>query len=244
MSVTFGPEANVSTGGGRGAVAVDSSGTVVVVMLTTTALVYSIGSVDLSTNTVSFPNAPNTAYAWGTDETAAINFDVAIQDTGNTVVLVWQTGGGENALFYRTGTLNGGWIDWNPIQNFDSGMYPSVAVAGTTVAEFHVSQEDDQKTYYHIGTLDGQAIDSFANQDGTEFAKYWQSISATSCVLTTNSWFLATIAGGQPYGLMVNSYSSGLPAPLKILDEESVGSAGTTNVILLRWGARCWRCTT
>jgi hypothetical protein len=235
MSITFGAEANVYTGGGRGAVAVDSSGTVVVVMLTSAGLVYSIGSVDASTSTVSFPNSPNTAYAWGDDEMPAINFGVAIQYTGNTVVLVWQTGGGENALYYRTGSLNDGWIVWNPIHNFDSGMYPSVTIAGTSVIELHVSQNDAQKTYYHLGTLDGQAIDGFADQDGTEFAKYWQPIAATSCVLTTNSWFLATIAGGQPYGLMVNSYSAGLPS-LKVVGNEPVGSAGTTSVVLLHWG--------
>jgi hypothetical protein len=234
MTVSFGSEANVCTGGGQGAVAVNSSGTVVVVMLTTTSLVYSVGSVDLSTSTVSFPSQPNTAYAWG-DEMPVVYFDVAIQDTGDQVVLVWQTGGGDNDLSYRTGTLNGGWITWNTIVPFDQGMFPSVSVAGTTVVEFHVSQNDSQKTYYHIGTLDGSSIDGF-NQGGTEFAKYEDAIASTSCVITTNSWFVATTTGGPYEGLMVWSYSAAISAGLTLLSDTSVASGENSNVTLVNWG--------
>jgi hypothetical protein len=235
MTVTFGPEANVYTGGGRSAVTVDSSGTVIVVMLTSDALIYSVGTVDLSTNTVSFPNVPNTAYAWG-DDTAACNFDVAIQDTGGQVALVWQTGGGENALYYRTGTLNDGWIDWNPIHNFDSGMTPSVSIAGTTVVELHVSQNDHAKMYSHVGTLDGSSIDGF-NQGGNEFAKSEYSIVSTSCVVTTNSWVVATICAGSDTVYGVQSYS-GMISPSGLIYESqcSVASGVNSNVTLINWG--------
>lgn len=236
MSVNFGPEANVYSGGGRGAVAVNSSGTVVVVMLTKTSLVYSVGSIDLSTSTVSFPSQPNTAYAWG-DDTPAVSFDVAIQDTGDQVVLVWQTGGGDNELYYRTGTLSGGSITWNPIVQFDKGMYPSVSIANTTVVEFHVSQNNDQKTYYHVGTLDGSTISGF-DQDGTEFAKFTQEIASTSCVVTTNGWFVATITAGPAYGLTVWSYSAAIygSSSLKYLDDDSVASGEDSNFTLVNWG--------
>jgi hypothetical protein len=236
MSVSFGPEVNVYTGGGRGAVAVNSSGVVVVVMLTETALVYSVGSVELATNTIAFSGAANTAYEWG-DDMPAVSFDVAIQDTGNQVVLVWQTGGGDNDLYYRTGTLSGSSISWNSHVKFTKGLSPSVSIAGDTVVEFHISNSNGLKTYYVRGTLDGSTLSGF-DQGATEFAKFTQDLASTSCVVTSNGWFVATITGGPAYGLMVWSYSAILfdASSLQNEDNDSVASGGDSNFTLVNWG--------
>jgi hypothetical protein len=243
MTISFGAEANVLTGGGRGKIAVDSSGNVIVVMLSDTAVIYSVGSIDLSTNTVSFPNSPITAYIWGADDNnPPINFDVGMSDSG-AVALIWQTGGagtGSNQLYYYTGQLEaGGLIGWHSTtpNNFDTGTYPSIAVAGNQAAEIHVSQNNTDKSYYHTGTLDGASIDGF-NDGGTEFANYVDSCYYTSCVITTSDWFVASITGGQSYGTMAQSYSAGIGPELKLLDGPVyVAGATYTGVTLYNWGA-------
>lgn len=89
--VSFGPASTVATGGGRGPVAVNSSGTVVVVMLTDTQLVYTVGFCDPSTNKVQFGNPILPVYTWA--KTAVSSFDVSMQSDGTQVVVVFQIGG-------------------------------------------------------------------------------------------------------------------------------------------------------
>ncbi|MEH1842371.1 MAG: NUDIX hydrolase [Nostoc sp.] len=86
---------------------------------------------------------------------------VAITDDG-LVVEVHISQGLKNTLWYRLGTVKGDTIDWknnNKSAEYDSGVYPSVAMNNNgLVVEVHKSQGNDT-LWYRVGRVKGNTID-------------------------------------------------------------------------------------
>jgi hypothetical protein len=229
LTAKLGSTTNALTGGGFAPVAVNDSGQVVIVMLGKSAIEYMVGSINLGAQTVTFPANTATAYSWG--NVAADNIDVAMY--GNQVVLVFEIGGGENELYYMTGTLNGNTISWNKAVNYDKGTNPSVTINHSTVIEVHASQNKPQNMWYNKGTLDGAIIDSF-DQGGTAFRGTPNEITSLSCVSSDNSWLVVTADTGYTYG---GIYCYTAPSSnCNVVADAFIAGGASTSVTWCSWG--------
>ena len=233
-AVTFGSETTILEGGGRGAVAVNNAGQVVVIMLSDTCLQYVVGTADANAQTVSFPSSPQPAYTWDKGD-AVCDFDVAMAPTANQVVLVFEQGGGKAEMFYRVGTISGNSISWEPAVQFDTGAHPSVTMSDTHVVEVHTSQNNTAKLYYHVGAVDGGSVDGF-NQGGTEFVNVGNPVFGVSTSINTYDWLLTTVAWrpGSTIDGSVNYYGNGVGGStfMSGLNDGTVTTGTWTSVVL------------
>ncbi|HEV8579645.1 MAG TPA: hypothetical protein VGX68_11255 [Thermoanaerobaculia bacterium] len=235
-TISFGSEVLVAQGGGPGAVAVSSNGTVVVVILSATSLQYTVGTCDSSAMTVSFPYGVYDAYTWSQGDAVSF-FDVAMAPDTGQVVLVFQQGAADQ-LRYMVGTLAPGSISWGPATSFDSGQHPSVTVNGTTVVEMHNSQNNTSKLYYHQGQISGTTITGF-DQSGTSYAGVGYPVRTISTSMNEFYWLLTTVtwvpADNSASG-SVNYYGSGGNFYQEGLQSGSVTVASNSNVVLFPSG--------
>jgi len=81
----------------------------------------------------------------------------AVALSGATVVEVHKSDS-HDTLWSRIGVLKSGMIQWQPQSEnklsvqYDNGVWPSVALSGTTVVEVHKSDNEDT-LWYHIGDI-------------------------------------------------------------------------------------------
>ena len=145
--------------------AVRSDGTVLflvnVLVNGNAVLKYAVGSLDAGQQQVVWPTT------WGLTpfiSTDGDHFSVAMNDEGQ-VVICWSS---ESSLSYALCILSaaGILVPMNIVTNYDTGMAPAVAINNAgTVFELHVSDDDNQQRgYYHCGTVQGAIITNFAQQ--------------------------------------------------------------------------------
>lgn len=133
--------------------------------------------------------------SWGDDQQFDDDgFNPSVALTGSTAIEVNNGKATLGPLYYRTGTVVGGVVNWGEKKQYDTGFNPQVAVSGNTVVEVHNEGATTGPLWYRMGKLNGLNIswsdshkfDSFSTNPAIAIAGGCGSLT-NACVIEVHN---------------------------------------------------------